>query len=317
MIDILLLILALAGLWVGAELIIKGSVEIARHYKISELFIGLTIVAFGTDLPELFISATAAVDKLRGFDTSGLVVGQAIGSSFSQIALMFGILGLIAVIKISKKELFRDGAMLLMSIILLFLLALDGQLSRTDGAILLAFYLFYFFSLLRREQFREKIFNHDRGYRLWSIISLIAGFGILLYASDLTIESALAISQRYHIAQRYIGILLVGLGTSLPELVTTVSAIKRRAGSLAVGNLLGSTIFDLLFALGLGVSISGFSVNRELAVYDIPLLFIVCAITLIMLSTGKKLYRIEAIFLLVIYLIYFIARLSGGLAGMV
>ena len=150
---------------------------------------------------------------------------------------------------------------------------------------------------------------------LWTILSLVAGFAILLYSSSLTIKQALFISDYFGIAQSFVGIIIVGLGTSLPELVTSIAAIRRGAGKLAIGNILGSNTFDLLLTLGIGSAISGFLVSKDLLKFDIPVLFVVSLVAVILLATGKRLRRKEAFVLIGIYAVYFLIKLVGALSG--
>jgi len=316
MLEILILLLALVGLWIGSELIIQGSLNISRHYRISPLFIGLTILAFGTDLPELFIAVTGAAQRLAGIETSGLIIGNAIGSSFSQIGLILGIAALAGVITISKRGLQRDGLMAIAAVVLVFLLGLDGVLSKADGFILIATYLIYLLAIFREERVLEKVGYRRKMELFWAFTSLIAGFAILLYASSITIKQALFISDYFGIAQSYIGILIVGLGTSLPELATSLSAMRRGAPQLAIGNLLGSNIFDLLFTLGLGSAISGFLVSKDFLVFDIPALFVISLLAIVLLFTRKRLHRKEAIALIGIYVFYYLFKIGTLSVGL-
>ena len=132
MYELILLILGLIGLVFGAKLVIKGALNLAEHFKISKLFIGLTILAVGTDLPELFTVITGAVMRLKGIETSGLIVGETIGSCFGQIALTLGILGLFGTLFLRKRELIRDGLMMVGSVVLFFLAGIDGVITRPE-----------------------------------------------------------------------------------------------------------------------------------------------------------------------------------------
>ncbi len=308
MLDLLILILSLAGLWMGAELVIKGALHIADHYKISQLFIGLTILTLGTDLPELFINVTASIDRLNGIETSGIILGDIIGSSFSQIGLILGIAGLLATLSITKRLIIRDGLMMVASVAILFLAGLDGEISRVDGGIFILVYGFYFMTILREEKLHEKV-KRAPGYDLgWSVISLLAGLVVLAFASKFTIDSAVSLSVLFGVPQYLVGILVVGLGTSLPELATIIPALRRNAGKMVVGNLIGSNIFDILFALGVSSLISGFLVADNLLYFDIPALFLLSILVMVFFATKKHLTKKEAAVLVFIYLIYFGTR---------
>jgi cation:H+ antiporter len=310
--EVVFLILGLAGLWLGAELAISGVLNIAERHKISRVFLGLTILAFGTDLPELFIDISAAIRKLQGTETSGLIVGETIGTCISQITLVLGIAAFFGIFIITKRELLRDGFIMLVSVLFLFVAGIDGEISRTEGVILMLFYGVYFFTLLREEKLFEKM-RAPQYHLLWALLSMVSGFILLIFASHLTIENALLLSEKFGIAQHLVGILIVGLGTSLPELATSITALRKGAGTMAAGNLIGSNIFDALFTLGIGSAIAGFNFNTSLLWIDLPILFFVSILVLLLfrfrnqMRIGKK----EGVILLGVYVIYFIIRASG------
>ncbi|MBW2977610.1 calcium/sodium antiporter [Candidatus Woesearchaeota archaeon] len=311
MLELILLVLGLLGLLLGSELIIKGALNIAEHYKISHLFIGLTILAIGTDLPELVIAITGSIDKLMGIETSGLIIGDALGSCFGQIGLTLGIIGLFGVCCLTKRELLRDGLMMVGSVALLFLAGYDGELSRFEGIAFILIYLFYFMSLRREEKIYEKIKRAPPMHLLWDAVSLIGGFAILIYSSNIVVENAITLAQSWGIAQSLVGILIVGLGTSLPELAVSLGAIRKGAFRLSVGNLIGSNIFDILFTLGIGSVIAGFNVSRNLLRFDIPFLFVLSIIALLFFRTKMKIAKKEAIILVLIYAVYVVLKLRG------
>lgn len=308
MIDVLILILSLAGLWLGAELVIKGALHIANHYKVSQLFVGLTILTLGTDLPELFINITAAIDRLHGIETSGIILGEIIGTTFSQIGLILGIAGLLGVLSISKRQILRDGFMMVGSVVLLFLTGLDGEISRVEGGIFVLIYAFYFVTIVAEEKLFEKVRRAPGLDVGWAVLSLVSGLAILAFASKFTIDSAVSLSLYFGVPQYLLGILVVGLGTSLPELATIVPALRKNAGKMVVGNLIGSNIFDILFTLGISSLISGFLVADNLLFIDIPALFFLSILVMVFFATKKHLTKKEAAVLVFIYLVYFGAR---------
>lgn len=303
-------LLSLAGLWLGAQLTIQAALDIADHYKLSQAFVGLTILALGTDLPELFINTAGAIDKVKGIETSNLILSQTLGTTISQISLMLGLAALSAVITISKKGLARDAFMLIGSVVLIFLIALDGVISQTDGWLLIVLYLFYIVSLLRTEKIFQKFKIAGKIHIFWTVISLLSGLVLLVFASNVTITNALLLSQQWGVSQFIIGIVLVGLGTSLPELAASLVAVKKGASAMATGNLIGSNIFDLLFALGVGASISGFTVNGSLLRYDIPILLALSIIVVFLFKSRKTLDKKEAIFLIAFYILYIASKFA-------
>lgn len=304
MYELLILLIALAGLMIGAELIIKAALTIAEHYKISHAFIGLTLLTLGTNLPELVISVTGSVQRLRGIETSGLIIGDSIGSCFGQIGITMGIVGMFGVLTLTKRELSRDGVMMLVSVALLFLAGLDGTLSRTDGLIFIAAYAIYFFLLYREEEVHEKFKSAPPLHFMQTILSISVGFAILIISSYAVLNNALYLADMWGISQSFIGIVLIGLGTSLPELALSWSSIRKRAVKLSVFNLIGSNIFDILFTLGVGSLISSFIVSEDLIRFDIPALFFVSLLVLLFFRRHMQLKKNEAFVLILLYVVY-------------
>jgi len=271
----------------------------------------LTILAIGTDVPEVFVTLTAAFDRVAGTETSSFIVGQTVGTSFGQAALMMGLAGLIAVLHINRERLLRDGLMLVFAAVLLFGLSLDGEISRGNGLLMLFAYVMYFLMLAREEKIREKISIRPKINLLKSVFSLVGGLVLLGFAADMTVENALHLSVKWGVGQSVIGALIVGLGTSLPEFATSVAAIRKKQGELAVGNLIGSTTFDILVALGGAAAVSGILVSSHLIYIDMVMLMVLTAFVFFVLWSRKRLSRREAALLLIAYIIYAGAKLGG------
>jgi len=303
MLELILLILGLVGLVVGTELVVRGALNIAKHYKLSPVFIGLTILSIGTDLPELVVDITGAIYRLSGIETSGLIIGETIGTCFGQIALALGIIGLFGTLVLTKRQLIRDGSMMVGSVVLLFLVGLDGMIQWWEGVIFVLIYGFYFFTLFREEKVTEKI-RAPGIHPLWSIVSLIGGFAILVYCSKIVIDNALFLAEAWGIAQSFMGVVILGLGTSLPEIAISLGALRKKAYGLSVGNLIGSNIFDILFTLGISSIIAGFNVSRDLLKFDIPALFFVSLVVVGLFAWRKRIKTKEAVVLLLIDLAY-------------
>ncbi|MBD3330462.1 hypothetical protein GF354_02930 [Candidatus Peregrinibacteria bacterium] len=307
----LLLLLGIAGLIAGANLIIKGALNIAWHLKLSHIFIGLTILALGTDLPELVIDINAAVEKLGGTDTSGFIVGETTGTCMAQIALTLGIVGLFGTsFFLTKKEILREGLIVILSVLIFFLLSLDGELSRWDGFLMILIYITYFLFLYKGEKSKERDVKKRPSLELaWSILSLILGFAILIYSSEVVVDNALNIAKKWGVAQSFVGAIIVGLGTSMPEIIISFGGVIKKVPRLSIGNILGSNIFDILFTLGIGSSISGFFVEKKILLFDIPYLFFTSVFAIILFITGKKLSKSEAGIILCIYIIYLVIKI--------
>lgn len=311
MYEFILLILGLGGLWLGAELIVKGSQNLARFFKISELLIGLTIISIGTSLPEIAVSVAGGFEKLAGIDTSGIVVGNAIGSCLNVITILLGIVGLFGVLLITKREIIRDGLMLLGAIAIFFVFALDGKLTKFEAIVMIVIYVIYVVNLFREERIKEKV-RRPKLHLLWDVISIVAGVLIIIYASKMVVDNGVSLAHVWGVKESIIGILLIGLGTGLPELAVSLTAVFRKSTAIAVGNLIGSNICDLLLSLGMGTVIaSGFIINKSLVWFDVPFMFAAALLVLILFWNGRRLKRKEAAILVIVYVIYLILKLRG------
>ena len=156
--EIFLILFGLIGLWLGTELIIKGAVNIAKYYELSQVFVGLAILSISTDLPEIIIAINASLHSAIDHpDTSGIIIGNAIGSSFIQISMVLGLVGLLGCLTFKKRHLYEVGIMLLGSVLLVTLLGIDGKITRVDGIVLIVVYLIYYFRLVHQERIAKKI----------------------------------------------------------------------------------------------------------------------------------------------------------------
>tara|TARA_Y100000034_G_scaffold95112_2_gene115393 strand:- start:910 stop:1854 length:945 start_codon:yes stop_codon:yes gene_type:complete len=302
--ELLYLILGLAGLLIGSELVIRAILNISKHYKISHLFLGLVILSIGTDLPELVVDVTGAIYRLKGIETSGLIIGETIGTCFSQIGLVLGIIALFGLVTLTKKEIFRDGLMMVSSVVLLMFASYDGIISRTEGLIFVLIFCLYLLVIYREEHLHEKIKRAPGVKWFWDVISIIGGFIIIYFGSSAVIDNGLSLATTWGVSQTIIGITLVGLGTSLPELAIALNALRKGAVKLSAANLIGSNTFDILFTLGLGSAISGFNVSKSLLTFDIPLLLLFSLLVCYFFYRKMKIQKKEAIILLLIYFGY-------------
>jgi cation:H+ antiporter len=295
--------------------------------------VGLTILAIGTSLPEIAVSVAGGIDKLTGIDPNvdGIVVGNKIGSFFTQITLIIGILGLSQNIFVSKWELRREGVMLFISLFIFLLCALDGVLSRIDALILILSYVIYLILIvwsekkierakpeikysekegLHKEDF-EPVKEISKSYTLKKdIIIFMTGLLILLIGGEITIIYGHALAIQLDLPGSVVGIFIVGIGTSLPELCADLTALRRESEGIAIGDILGSNICDILLATGAGAIIAEFNVDPVLIYFDIPMLFVAISLTFLFLWTENTLKRWESVFLIGFYGFYAILKLS-------
>lgn len=306
-----LLIFGLAALWLGTELGIRGALRIANYFKLSQVFIGLTILAIGSDLPELMVAIDASMLQLEGKEASGLIVGNAIGSSLNQITVVLGIGGLIGYLTLSRKSVKRDGLVLMGVLVLWFLVGLDGQVSRTEGISLLTVYIIYYLMLLYGEKVPQRL-KQQLPQRIWQeLLFLVAGMVLVIFASELVVNSAISLSETWGVSQSFVAIVFIALGTSLPELALSINASIKKAPGLSVGNIIGSNIFDLLVPVGIGATISELTVESNLLLRDFSFLFVATGIVLVFFAKTKGLQKKEAASLILLYVIYIALKAAG------
>ena len=307
-----LLLLGLLGLWLGATIAVNGAKRIALHFGISSAFIGLTILSVGTSVPEMAISVAGGLDRLVGLETSGLVVGNAVGSAINQLTLILGIVAIFGALFVKRGRLIRDGIALIGSILVVGFMALDGQFSIMEGYILVALYLIYLFDLFRQEKVREKIKGH-RGLHLHifrSLLGLAGGILLVVLSSNIVVKNGIALAEIWGVSQTFVGIFITGLGTGLPELAVSFAALRKGERDMSVSNLIGSNICDLLLSLGAGTIIAGFFVSDIILRYDLPALLLISLAVIAFFWTGRRLTKKEGIGLIVIFLAYLIFRLQ-------
>lgn len=306
----LLILLGLIGLWFGTKLIINGAVGIAQKFNLSHSFVGIAILAVGTDLPEIFVTINAAFLQLNGVESSGIITGNAIGSSISQISIILGIAGLFMTFNISQKDLQRDGIMLLASIGFLFLFGIDGKISRIEGGFLISVYLLYYFILMKSHTNNGDENSIGKDYSNIKLsLFLLAGFVVLILSSHLVVENSMVLAKKWGVEQSFIGIVIVGLGTSLPELAVSVGAAIKKSSGMSVGNIIGSNIFDGLIPIGLGGAISTVNMEASLLEFDLPFLSAITLLVIIFLRTKRGISKREGVFLILTYVIYIFIKI--------
>ena len=310
--EVLLLIVGLSGLWFGTGRVIKAAINISDFFGFSQLFIGIAVLAIGTDLPEMVIAINASLqDALTETETSGIVIGTSIGSSFAQITLVLGIVGLIDYLTLTKRHLYEDGTVLLGAVLLIFVLGFDGNISSIEGIALVLVYLIYYLTLFHSEKVSKRL-QKKINRTVWKdMFMLMLGMVIVIITSELVVDNAILIADRYGLRQSFVGIILIGLGTSLPELALSLGALREKAASLSVGNIIGSNIFDLLVPLGLGSSISEIEFDKSLVWFDLPFLFVVTFMALFFFYKKKGLQKIEATLLICAFVLYASLKVAG------
>ena len=306
---LIFLIVGIFGLWLGATLIVEASKKLAARLGISQTLIGLSIISIGTSLPEIMTSVLSGIESAHGADFSGVAVGTNIGSSLTQITLIFGLTTLFGTVHATKKILKRDGFMALFAIVLMFLVSLDNLISQVEGFLLIVIYISYLFYISRDERAISKVGKEfynigARGAHIKTFVFMLIGFFVLLYAANLVIDNAVALSKAWGIAQSFIGVMIIGVGACLPELSTAVMGILKKAEGISIGTLIGSNITNPMFALGSGAIFSGFAHSKNLLFFDTPFWFFATVLTLLLLSRNMKLDKSQGIVLIGIYILF-------------
>lgn len=286
-------------LTLGAESLVRGASSIALKLGLSPLIIGLTIVAFGTSAPELAVSIKSAVAG-----NSGIALGNVIGSNIANIGLILGITALIRPIKIESQMVKRDIPIMIAASLLFWGLLLDDGLSFIDGAILstlLVTYLSYSYFTADKQASDE---TEDVGQRQWlSIIFIIVGIIMLVGGGILFVDGAVALAQSFGISEIIIGLTIVAIGTSMPELVTSIVAALKGQSDIAIGNVVGSNLFNILGILGVTALIHPI-IGSEISSLDWQVMIGLAVMLLPFAYTGLRIGRREGAILILGYLSY-------------
>lgn len=301
LLQLVLLVVGFAMLIKGADWFVEGAAGIARKFGIPQLVVGLTIVAMGTSAPEAAVSITAA---LKG--NAGISIGNVLGSNIMNVFIILGVTAAIIAIAIQESTIkYEIPYLIFISVAFLAMGYTGGSISRLEGIILWAFfilYLAYLFRLTKKGSDEEEEENRSP---LFLLLSGIVGAVIIVWGSNITVDSATAIAKMIGLSESFIGLTIVALGTSLPELVTSVTAAKKGSADIAIGNIVGSNIFNILFVIGTTALIipvpfaANFLIDSAIAIFAVILLWI-------NVFKAKKLTRTGGIIMLLCYGAYFV-----------
>ena len=314
---ILLLAVGFAFLVKGADFFVEGSSSIAKKLKVPPIIIGLTIVAMGTSLPETAVSVTASLVQ-----NNELAVSNVVGSNIFNLMFVIGVCSILTPIMVQKATVVRDIPLSLGCALFLLVLGISGlgdktgmTLGHADGVIFLIVFAGYIFTMVRSAMKAraagqkveiEGVEECDNMKELSygkSILFLIVGAAAIAFGGDLTVDTASRIAIELGMSQTLVGLTIVSIGTSLPELVTSVVAARKNEVDMAVGNAVGSNIFNILMVLGISSAISPVALIRE-NIIDIVLLMVFSVMVWIFAGTRKKIERKEGIIMVVVYMVY-------------
>lgn len=308
------LILGLGILVAGAEILVKGASRIALMAGLSPLIIGLTIVAYGTSMPEMVVSLQAAIAG-----QADISIGNVVGSNIFNVLLILGVCSIITPLIVAQQLIRLDIPILIGVSGLLLMFGWDGQISRVDGVILASGAILYTTFLIRQskkennpdvteeylKEFGEPVPKTGKQIFI-QIAYVVGGVALLVLGSSLLVKSSVAIAKSLGISELVIGLTLIAAGTSLPELATSVVASYRGERDIAVGNVVGSNIFNILAVLGFAAIFSpnGIQVSNSAFNFDIPVMFAVALVCLPVFITGRLIDRWEGFLFLFYYIAY-------------
>jgi cation:H+ antiporter len=317
MLPYLFLIIGLVLLVKGADLFVEGSSSIAKILRVPSIIIGLTIVAFGTSAPEAAVSVTASIQG-----QNEIAVGNVIGSNMFNLLVVVGMCAVIRRVRVKRSMIAKEFPFAILSCLILIVMALDTQLggqsgpgvknllSRADGIILLIFFAMFLYSLIRfaldsRRQSAGQETEQGAMSISKSILFSLAGIAGVILGGKLTVDGASDIAASFGISQKLIGLTVVAIGTSLPELVTSIVAARKGESDLALGNAIGSNIFNAFFILGMSSAISPIPFDMT-SVYDMVILGAASLLVYFFAVSKKKIYRPEGIAMIAAYAAYMV-----------
>lgn len=323
--QILLLVIGFVLLIKGADWLVSGSSSVASHFKVSKQLIGLTIVAFGTGAPELAVSISSLING-----NTDMLLGNVMGSNIINILLLIGVAAVINPVRIQKNTISKELPLLLLISTALVVLFMDVGITGADTNVftrgdaiicilLFAIFVYYILNMVRKNRSSKKDVEKPQ-YKLGkSFLFVVLGLVGVVLGSELVVDSASTIASAIGVSDRIIALTVVAFGTSLPELVTTITAARRNESELLVGNIIGSNIFNICIVLGLPVAIFGNISPESFEAIDIAML-IGSSVILWMVahrgSHGKngRIKRSEGVLMLVIFVLYYAYIIYGALA---
>ncbi|MBN1302706.1 MAG: calcium/sodium antiporter [Melioribacteraceae bacterium] len=295
-IHILIISATIIGLWGGALLVVESASRIAKRLGLSELVIGLTVVAIATSAPEFAVTVVAAIEG-----NMSISVGNVVGSNIFNLGVILGLVALFGNIVTTRTILLRDGLLLFFTGLLLILFFYDNYLTLIEGILLTVTLIIYIFVLIRQKQ---KVDDEiPAGEFKWlDIIKLIAGVALIITSADFLVDSASELARYFGVSEWMIGITIVATGTSVPELATSIVALAKGRHGISIGNLIGSDLFNMLGVLGIASIIRTLNIS-ESDYISIILLVANLLLLLIFIRTGWKLTKYEGMILIFVALL--------------
>lgn len=269
-INAVLTVAGLVMLCFGGNWLVSGGVSIARRLGISSMVIGMTVVAYGTSAPELAVSIAAATAAAAASDAGGhsqIILGNVVGSNVANVGMVIGVSAVLVPLLVRRAAVRKELLVMIGASVLLIALSVDGEISRYDGALMisaLAVFTVLMYRSIKRQKGTQERDREARpvggGTNLKSLGLLGVGIALLYAGSELALDNAVKIAQSFDVSEKVIGVTVIAIGTSLPELVTSVIAIRRRHTDIGVGNIIGSNIYNILMIMGIASALAGVTV---------------------------------------------------------
>lgn len=310
-----LLMLGLTILVLGAEMLTRGGAALARQMRVPPVIIGLTVVAIGTSTPELAIGIDAAI-----IGNGALAVGNIAGTNTVNLLLILGLSALIHPLALRSQTIRMDLPVMILAAFMMLAMSLDGKLSRLDGMVLVGSGIVYTLLVIRsaaresravrvefaREYYQPKVSQGGGRGTVASAVTLVSGIAVIVFGADIFVDAAVALARIWGVSDAFIGLTVVAIGTSAPELVTTVISTLKQERDIAIGNLLGSSVYNIFAILGITclVPAAGVPVTPELIWVDIPVMALVALVCAPIFLSGREVSRMEAAALVGSYLAY-------------
>ena len=314
--DIIYIVLGLGLLTFGGDILVRGSVSLAIQLGLSPLLVGMVVVGFGTSAPELLVSISATLNQ-----QPDIAVGNIVGSNIANFLLILGFGMLLAPIICTDRAIKRDAVAVVFASLGLLVVAMGGTVTQFEGGIMLASLLAYLgFSIVmsRRQVASQKADTEPSTYQseaeefnafsgvMISVIVSVAGTVMLVFGADCLVSGASNVARAFDISEAVIGLSLVAIGTSLPELAATIAAAVKRHTDVIIGNIMGSTLFNILSIVGITAMISPLSVDENMIKTDIPLALMVVTVTAGIILLLSRLSRPQGVVMLISYVGYIV-----------
>lgn len=300
----------------GAEGLVRGGARLAGAFRVSPLVIGLTVVAFGTSMPEFVVSTLASYNG-----QSDIAMGNVVGSNIFNILGILGLAALITPLTVQAAVVRREVPIMIGVSVVLFIVAVDGTIGRSEGALLffgIVAYTVFSYRTSRREtaavveQFESAVPAPVAGRVERDILYVIGGLVLLVVGARVLVDAAIPLAKAMGISERVIALTLVAIGTSMPELATSIVAALRRQTDIAVGNIVGSNIFNILCILGTSSMIRPLTVSTSMLYFDIPVMLVAAIATFPVVYSQRRISRTEGAFFAAAFVVYTVVVILSG-----